>query len=237
MNKVTPMSTRPTLFARLWGRLRHGLLMQEILDRLYAAGIVVMPYYVTSESAVRLPDVHVPPGYHVRELGIDDCAAIVAISVRPRTVAQTLEVLTRMRCYGVFQGEELVGHTWVSFDHLPVPSGATPLFALRPDEAYLLDMYIAPAHRGARVAPWLRANVLRCLGAEGRPNCYSITLFFNRSSRRFKARFGTQEKELRIYLQLQVGRLPGIDLRLKAWGSSLRSPARQRVVGARAQPP
>jgi GNAT superfamily N-acetyltransferase len=235
--EVVPTPPRPPLLARLWGRLRHGLLMQEILDRMHAGGVIVMPYYVTTESSVDLPDVYVPHGYHIRELGPDDTAAIVAISVRPRTVAQTHEAFRRMRCYGVLRGDELAGHTWISFTHVPVPSAATVLFALQPDEAYLLDMYIAPSHRGARLAPWLRAHVLRSLAAENRPHCYSISLYFNRSSRRFKARLGAQERELRIYLQLSAGNLRGVDLRLKAWGPMLRTPARKAIAGERERQP
>ena len=230
---VVPATTRPPLLARLWGRLRHGLLMQEILDRVNAAGLVLMPYIVTVESAALLPEVRAVEGYQIRDLGSDDAAEIVNISTRSPNLANVLAAARDGRCYGVTQSGQLVGYTWAFVRYVSVPATGTVLFDLNADEAYLMGMYIAPAHRGARLAPWLRAHVLRSLAAEGRTNCYSISLLFNRSSRRFKARLGAQERELRLYLHLHRARLPGTDLRLLRRGAPLRIPTLRRVASDR----
>lgn len=218
---------------RLWGRLRHGLLLQEILDRLQARGIVCVPYFVTVEAARLLPELTVPPGYHMRPLGPADAPEICAISVRGRKLESILQLLGEMRCYGIFHGEALAGYTWARFTSVPVPGGGVALFELNGDEAYLIDMYIAPAHRGARLAPWLRAQVIQALHTEGRTTCYSLSLAFNRSSRLFKSRLGAQERELRVYLQLYFGKLRGIDIRLSRNGPPLRTPTRTVTPSAR----
>jgi GNAT superfamily N-acetyltransferase len=228
-----PAPSHGSWVRRLWGRLRHGLLIQEALDRLQAGGIICMPYYVTVEAAPLLPELGVPPGYHMRPLGTADAPAICAISVRERTLESILQLLEAMRCYGIFHGEALAGYTWARFTSVPVPGGGVFLFELTGDEAYLIDMFIAPAHRGARLAPWLRAQVIRALHAEGRTTCYSISLAFNRSSRLFKSRLGAQERELRVYLQLCFGRLRGIDVRLSRNGPHLRTPTRMVTPSAR----
>src|SRR5512139_1941240 len=144
---------------RLLGRLRHGLLLQELIDWFQARGFVCVPYFVTVEAVQALPELSVPPACHMRQLGPADAPAISAISVRERSVDSILELLGVMRCYGVFVGEALAGYTWARFTSVPVPGGGVALFELAGDEAYLIDMYIAPAHRGARLAPWLRAQV------------------------------------------------------------------------------
>jgi GNAT superfamily N-acetyltransferase len=205
--------------------------MQECLDRLDAAGVVCRPYFVTVETTSYLPDLPEPSGCVVRMLGPEDVPRIVATDLRRRTPESVARQLREMRCYAVFHGDALAGYTWSRFTTVPVPGAGAALFDLAADEAYLTDMYIAPEYRGARLAPWLRARVLRALAEEGRTTCYSISLAFNRSARRFKKRLGAQERELRLYLQLRVGPLRGIDLRLARWGGALRSPPWRSTPG------
>ena len=214
MNLQAQRNPSPSRLARLRGRLRHGLLLREILDRLVAWDIVVQPYILTVEQAALLPTLAAPAGYHVRELHEADAEAIVAISLRERELQDTRDLLKTYRCHGIFHDAQLAGYTWSSFTDVPIPTAHRVLFDLKEDEGYLRDMFIAPAYRGARLAPWLRAQVLQALRAEGRPTCYSLTLVGNRSSRRFKARLGAREMQWRVYLHLLPARWPGVDLRL-----------------------
>jgi GNAT superfamily N-acetyltransferase len=123
--------------------------------------------------------------------------------------------MTRARCIGAFADGKLVGYNWIGVDGVPTPSsGRQWLFMLDAGEACLFDMYVVPAHRGQRLAAILRGKVQRMLRDGGFKKFYSVTLAFNRASRRFKARLGAREVELRWYLHLRIGRLPGFDLRL-----------------------
>ena len=154
-----------------------------------------------------------------------DAAEIVRITLRKVSETSLIADLSRARCFGIFTDGVLCGYTWVSTRVLPVPgSMGTPLYELNSDEAYLYDMFISPEYRGGRMAPLLRAHVLQELIREGRSQCYSVTLRFNRSSRRFKARLGAREVELRVYLHLRVGSLKGIDLRIWRRRPHLRTP-------------
>ncbi len=215
---------------RFLGRLKHGLVTQEILDRLARRGLVYYPYLITAE---RSSDMGPPPAsaYSVRELTPQDSAEIVRITLRPVSQITVSAELSRARCFGIFADGSLCGYTWVSTRMLPVPgSMGTPLYELAPDEAYLYDMFISPEHRGGRMAPLLRAHVLQKLIREGRSHCYSITLRFNRSSRRFKARLGARELELRLYLHLRIVSFKGIDLRIWRRRPHLRTPFARSVA-------
>ena len=55
----------------------------------------------------------------------------------------------------------------------------------------------------------------------------------NRSSRTFKARLGAQEREWRLALQLELGGLPGVDVRLGRRGTALRTKFLRRRPSAR----
>lgn len=209
---------------RLRGRWRNGLLMQELLDRLLVVGLAVQPYVVTRELTADLPAIAAPEGFTLRELTALDSDAIIAINVHRRDRDELREQFARRRCFGAFQRDRLVGHTWVDFNEV-VALRTDTLFTLNPDESYFTDMYVAPAFRGARLAPWLRAEVMRRLDAEGRHQSYSLSLTFNRSTRRFKQRLGAREIEWRLRLQFLPRRLPGIDVRLRRVDPSLRTPA------------
>jgi GNAT superfamily N-acetyltransferase len=116
---------------------------------------------------------------------------------------------------------------------VPVPSSrGTTLLPLTPAQAYLFDMYVAPRYRGLRLAPLLRRRILRELADAGRSHCYSLSLAGNRSTRRFKARLGAREVELRIYVHLRLGSLPGLDLRLWRGGERTAAPRFKRVRAA-----
>jgi GNAT superfamily N-acetyltransferase len=204
--------------ARLAERIRHGLLMQEILDRLARLGLVIYPYFLTAEPAsvgALAPD---ETGYETRTLTTGDAAEVSRITLLKTSATTTAATAARMEralCVGAFADGELVGYTWIGFDGVPTPgSGRQWLFMLRPDEVCLFDLYVVPAHRGRRVASVLRDYVSRLLDERSCRRGYSVSLAFNRSTKRFKARVGVRELDLRLYLHLRWGRLPGLDVRV-----------------------
>ncbi len=230
MSTATNKADEKGTLQRFLGRLRHGLVTQEILDRLARGGLVFYPYLITAE---RSSEMGPPPesAHIVRALTPQDVAEIVRITLRRVSETSLIADLSRARCFGIFTDGALCGYTWVSTNVLPVPgSMGTPLYELNSDEAYLYDMFISPEHRGGRMAPLLRAHVLQELIKEGRSQCYSITLRFNRSSRRFKARLGAREVELRLYFHLRIKSLKGIDLRIWRRRPHLRTPFAKSVA-------
>ena len=212
-------------FQKLHGRIRNGLIVQDLFDALGRTGIVVCPYFVICEPAPDAQASPLPPLCAVRPLTVIDAGEIARITLRPATQTDLANGLQQFFCLGLFQEGQLAAYTWASINSVPVPdSGGAMLFAIAADEAYFFDMYVAPQHRGSRLAALLRQSIQRAMAHQGRYRFYSITMAFNRSSRRFKARMGAQEMELRLYLQLRWGRLSGIDFRLRRWASELRSP-------------
>jgi GNAT superfamily N-acetyltransferase len=213
--------------------MRHGLLEQEILDRLARIGIVCYPYFVSTEPAV--PSFAPPSqdGYRLRTLAPADAADISRITLLKTSATTTAAIAARMAhavCVGAFAGGELVAYTWIGFDGVPTPgSGRQWLFGFKPDEACLFDLYVVPAHRGQRIAMLLRDRVTGILVHRGCRRAYSVSLAFNRATRRFKARIGSREVELRLYLHLRWGRLPGVDIRLRRFGPPLAAPRLKRI--------
>jgi hypothetical protein len=204
------------LWRRLVGRLRYGLLMQELLDRLVRVGIIVYPYFVVVEpTSGEVPPPDLASRCSFRMLRHDDADEVVRVFTERISAPAFLELLSRVECLGVFYDGRLAGYTWVRLDKVPIPAGlGQTVFELQPDEAYLFDMYVASPYRGLRLAGFLRQAMQSELIARGRTRFYSLTLAFNRASRLFKRRLGAREVELRIQLRLRLASLPGCDLRL-----------------------
>ena len=225
------------LLQRLLGRLRHGLLIQEALDRVARAGLVIYPYYIVFEPLPAGPPPALPPRCAVRSLAPGDAAEMARISVRPSNEGVIVARMAQAASMGIFYDGQLAGYSWASLQRLPIPaSSGQALFGLEPDEAYLFDSYVASPYRGMRLAGLLRSTLQHELARLGRRRFYSVTLAFNRSSRRFKSRLGATEHELRIYVHLHVGSLSGLDLRLWRREPHLKSPRLQRVPPAAKDP-
>lgn len=231
MTNNEPSRDQRGFMQRAAGRIRHGLVVQEILDRLARAGLLICPYFITVEAVQPGAAAPADERLALRWLGPDDAPAMAEILDRP-TAAQAFQTLAPdARCMGAFWNGRLAGFSWLTYDLVPMPGPERrELFRLASDEVYLFGMFIAREYRGLRLAGALRSRVYDELAMEGRTRLYSVTLAFNRSSRRFKARLGAREVELRLYLHPKVSSLSGLDMRIwRAAGERLRTQGARRI--------
>lgn len=219
------------LLQRFRGRLRYGLLTLYFLHRLARAGLVVYPYFVSMERCRSEAPPATDPRSTVRALTAQDAAEMARISVGQSKEEAIVSGLSQPVCLGIFYDGQLAGYSWASLRTVPIPgSFGQSIFNLKPREAHLFYIYVAPRYRGLRLAGLLHRSLQHELARRGYRRFYSITLAFNRSSRRFNARLGVRELELRLYLHLHLRSLPGVDLRLWRREPSLRSPRWIRVL-------
>lgn len=195
---------RRSFVTRMRERLRYGLLTQEALDRLARLGLIYCPYYLVRERALEEPPLDRAAGaISFAKLGPEQAELIACMPCRPMDIQRVLARMGRAACYGVFHGEDLAAYTWADLTEVSAPLTLAVLFPLGDRGAYLCDMYVARAHRGRRLAPWLRYRTYREIMKEGRDELYSVTLAHNASSRRFKARLGAIEIEKRVAFGLR----------------------------------
>lgn len=195
---------RKGIVARALDKARHGLLLQEGLNRLGRLGLLMRPYVVYLEKD---PDVGEEPAalesISVRELTPADLPALYAL---PHHDVPNHDYDRRFEAGDVscaaFDGERLVAFTWAKLKEFPGISGGPPLRSLKPDEAYLYDAYTHPSYRGRGIVPVLRKHLYRILAARGHSRCYSVTLMFNRSARRFKEKLRARAIERRLAVRL-----------------------------------
>ena len=209
-----PQTVMPTssAWSRFRNRLRFGLATQEVLDRLARVGLVIYPYYFVHEPVRPRADLERPEGLEFRRIDPASVKLVTGLPERPRDEAKIRSYLATATCIGAFEHGELVAYTWYTQDHLKGLSGAEPIAALPPASAYIFDMFVCRRARGHSVAALLRNHVHELLAAQDVRHAISVSLVFNKSTRKFKAKLGAVENELRVLLRIKP--FPGLDVRL-----------------------
>jgi len=205
------MSSYSDSWLRFRNRVRFGLATQEILDRAARLGLVIYPYLYVDEPVRAAPPLKA--GLETRELYDTDVSLIAELPERPRDPARIRALMGVGTCLAIFEKGELLGYSWFRRDYLSGGAGYYQMCALPEDCAYLFGTFICRKARGRNIAVQLRRQVLGRLAELGLKYAFSISLAFNRSTRRFKAKLGATEVELRLYLRLKP--FTALDLRLR----------------------
>lgn len=207
--------SKRSMVKRIRERFRYGLALQEVIDVLQRRfNIMVYPYYVVAENLNEncAPNYDEVPPFSIRYLQEKDMESVMKIRPWMSTLAKLQSDIQLYDCLGIAVEEQLAGTTWSRDDVIPVPNSGQPLVELGSDEAYLFDAFVGREYRGYRLAPIVRHQLYCELVKIGKTQFYSITLAFNKSSRRFKAKLGAREIELR--LMIGIAGWKAIDFRL-----------------------
>jgi len=229
------MANWSTKFA---GRARYGQLVQEGLDRIACRGIFIYPYQLVHERPEAEPERSEETArFEMRFLDPAEVDAVLSIRERPRNPEKTKKRFQYGGCFSVWDGDALAAYSWYSTERVPVAAGGTRLCSLPAGYLYLYDAYVVRAYRGFRLAGLMRYRLYEALRETGATDFVSISMTFNRSTRRFKARLGAVEVEHR--LQLSMRAFGGIDVRLRKRAAHefdtprlLRIPRRRPADGA-----
>lgn len=215
--------TQRTFRERLRTRLKHGLMTQELLDRVARFGLRCYPYFLVRERPMQRPEIdRLGAGLEVRFLETLELSEVCELRDRQRDLDRLIRRQQKGNCFGVWDSDRLVAYSWYSRGDVPTASGGKPLCPLPDEYLYLYDAYVCPEYRGRRIAAYMRHKLHEALSLKGATEFVSVTLAFNKSSRRFKSRLGAQETELRLLLT--VAFLGGFDMRISRWTDFLTTP-------------
>jgi hypothetical protein len=190
--------------AKIREKLRHGLVMQWLSDRLIRIGLEITPFYWVRESA----DGGLPDGlraedfreFSFEELGPDDMEPVLAASsdgFLARGEIQRDIGSPGIKCFALKRFGEIACFTWFNLNECSSYLRPMPLKA---NEAYLYAMYTMRPYRGRNLAPYLRLKAMKRLNALGKDSFYSISVWFNRPSINFKKKLGATFLELHLRL-------------------------------------
>ena len=188
---------------KTWNVLRHGLIVQTVLDVLLKVGIEISPFYLFEEGIFgdefrpAAPDLNDPV---ISIFGPEEFGSIGRIPDHKDSEARLLELLKAgNECYGLKTQDVIVGYTWVNPNECRYRGLCIPLGN---DEAYLFNMMVVRAFRGKNAAAYLRYSCVKELERQGRTKCLSVSSYFTAPALRFKEKLGA--KIIGLYLHVEL---------------------------------
>jgi hypothetical protein len=186
-------------------KLRQGLFLMYIFDRLADIGLEIIPYYLVQEGLFDKEKVNSKPELSTGIPCFLEPSDMKAISAQTEVKYSEEIFLNRMengsRCFGMKHNNDIVAYLWCNLRECH--SKLLP-FQLKNDEAYLFDARTFEPYRGKTLGPYLRYKLYKRLIQMGRTKFFSITLLFNTPAIKFKKKL--KAKPVRFYLYIELFR-------------------------------
>jgi len=183
--------------------MRHGIVLHEILTRLSAKGITILPFYLVEEKLDNNLNYTFKTSFDEYTIGFFGPAEMEVISSSRGSIFATEKLLAKLdlgeKCIGVKYKGEICAFMWINLEKC---SDEYCEFDLGPKEAYLFNLFTMSSFRGKGVAPYLRLQSYKILNEMGRDTFYSISAFFNAATIKFKNKLNAKPLKLVIHIDL-----------------------------------
>lgn len=188
----------------VFSRVRYGLTLFSIRNILSRTGIDIEFYYWVKEGSRKfIPPVIKgnPSEFEIKKLSFEETQEALKSSSGMEGHLEELRIKFEngQSCLALTHKNKIAAYMFIEttdfvFRH--------KLFKLKKDEVYLLNMYTFESYRGQNCAPYLRYKSYQLLKDQGIKNIYSITAYFNTSSKKFKKKLNA--KNLNLFLSINL---------------------------------
>ncbi len=183
-------------------RFKNGLVLYSLRNLLTRTGIDIDLYYWVKEGHA---DYVIPRSrdketrYNFEILGVKDIEAMRSLRMRSNKFEMVKGIKRGQKCVAFKDGDKVAALMFIEYNDIIINNKK---IQLDEDEAYLLNMYTMNDYRGRNLAPLLRHRSYELLKAEGITKIYSVTEYFNNSSRKFKEKLNAENVSLYFCLGL-----------------------------------
>jgi len=182
---------------------KKKFLLNSIYSQLTKKRISIIPFYFIKEGlqngTLQEVETSLSPCETIL-LKTSDYREIAAKKDRDQSEEEMLEMIkSGLVCMGIKYYNQIVAYGWYEIGHLSSPFFSTPL---KENEAYLSGARTLSSFRGKNLAAYLRYKMYEHLSEKGVTTCYSITLYSNVPSLRFKQKLGAQNLKLYVFVRL-----------------------------------
>ncbi|MGB5359796.1 MAG: GNAT family N-acetyltransferase [Eudoraea sp.] len=185
-----------------WNILKNGLFLFGVRNRLARIGFDIDPFYWVLEGDLTCESPKIkgdPSAYEFTQLNAEEITSIKKKIHGNDDAAGLPNFHDQQICIGLEYKGEVAAFMIIELNDF---NYNRKKFHLKENEAYLFHMYTFEAHRGKNLAPYLRYQSYLMLKDMGRNRIYSITQFFNKSSKRFKKKLNARHLQLFMYIIL-----------------------------------
>ncbi|MGB5318223.1 hypothetical protein [Eudoraea sp.] len=185
-----------------WNILSNGLFLFGVRNRLARMGLDFDPYYWVLEGNM---DYEAPKikgddkDYEVIELSLEEITEIKKKIVEININSGVPIFNDQQKGIGIINKGQIAAFMLIELNDLYWHKRKISLNA---NEAYLFHMYTFEEHRGKNLAPFLRYHSYIMLKEIGKDKIYSITQYFNKSSKNFKKKL--KAKNILLYINISL---------------------------------
>lgn len=174
-------------------RIKHGLILFSFLNLLQRVGIEINPYWIDQEGLDQCKEPTLQDDPDLYRVAPIDKSQVLRLYHLLRWDTSELKERLKSDFHGVglYRGKDLAAIMMMRFESFSFKGNR---IRLSQNEAYLENMYTFDNFRGRNLAPYLRYQCYKMLAEQGKDVCYSVTQYFNKSSRRFKEKLNARHK-------------------------------------------
>lgn len=186
----------------IWTRMKNGLVLMSLRNLFSRTGIDINPYYWVQEG---LGDFEAPSikgderEYEFTFLGLEELQDFARVHTRMNIERMIDDFKNGQECIALTNNGEIAAMMFIAYNEVEIMNRVVKLEA---NEAYLLNMFTFQAYRGKNLAPYLRYKSYELLRKKGFDKLYSVTVYFNKSSRKFKSKLHARNNVLYLYIGL-----------------------------------
>lgn len=192
------------IIRKIRDKFRFGLVQLFIRDCLWKIGIQYSSFYWVRESLPdKIPQVRFDKQDDIVFCELDEKCVddLRRLSKRDPTISNYIQRIYREghRCCLAKINGRIAGFTCFNLESC---EAKTYQAKMKPNEAYLHDLFVIDEFRGRQLAGLLRYKCLELLMSMGRDTVYSLTIICNKSSLRVKEKLGAQVIFKGLYINL-----------------------------------
>ncbi len=185
-----------------WKVVKNGLFLFGARNRLALIGFDIDPVYWVLEGAgdCSLPKIKGDASeYLVEHLDFEELRRLCE-RLKDRQAEELLKGFKNgQMCICLRHKNDIAAFMFIALNDI-VYKGSP--IDLKPNEAYLLNMYTFETYRGKNLAPYLRYQSYQFLKEMGKDRLYSISAYFNKSSIKFKEKLNAKHLNLILFILL-----------------------------------
>lgn len=195
------------IWALIKNRYKNGLVLYSFRNLLTRTGVDIAPYYLVREgvNTYDIPKVKDSEKFKLKYLTVKDLENMKKLKMRVNKHVMIQEFKNGQTCIALMCEDEIAAFMFMDFKNFEFKGKE---FNIGENGAYLNNMYTMNNFRGRNLAPYLRHKSYGLLKEQGIHNIYSLTEYFNASSKKFKKKLSAEN--LALYLNISL-------LKKKSW--------------------
>lgn len=183
-------------------KLKHGLFLYGVFNRLARLGLEFTPFYWEREFVTKCEAPKIRGDrdeYTIRRLSEEDLRALHASGDAYRISDKIQQLKKGQICLGLIHLEKIVAYSWLEYKSLNFRDLEVNF---KKNESYLGGMHTISSYRGKNLATYLRYRTYGFLEEDGIDTIFSISDALNKPAVRFKEKLNSKHQRLYLYVNI-----------------------------------